>query len=176
MSDSGLTLSLIDDPFFLHTFLEEYISPNVGNDRFSSFEDFIKFCPSYYSSILQTSSEYVDQIKNLRDSLQKVDIKLQKYYDDYDHKTVYAEYDASGEMSIDTYNMMLTKTSSYLTILSGEIFVKNKNKNKNNDYTDKYKFNRYSNSSIKMDSSVETKMYNILNNIVANIVSNKLVN
>jgi hypothetical protein len=174
MSNNDLTLSLIDDPFFLHTFLEEYISANIGNNSFSSFNNFINFCPSLYSGILKDSSEYVNRIKNLFESLFRVDIKLEKrkknYYDSDDddyYASIIANYDISNEMTSDTYDKLLnSKYSEELSILSKEIFINHKHDDENRG-----KMDRYSNSSIKVDRNVEEKMYGILNNIITDIVS-----
>lgn len=193
MNDTN-NISLIDDPFFLHTFLEEYISSNVGNNRFSSFDSFVKFCPPHYARILLNSVKYVDQIQELSESLANINIILQKtqsnynYYDsdsDDDYggsvSSKIAKYDVDNEMSEDTRDKLLhdySYESDVLFILNSNIFVK-RIKDRNGYYDDEYRgyisdqnFVGYSTSDVAMDMNVENKMNTILNNIVTDVVNN----
>lgn len=155
------------DPFFLHTFLEEYISPNIGNDFMNSYNNFLRYCPNVYDDILKTSKIYIDEIyKFLKDlyGLNIVKDNKQKYHY-YDNESSeeeeYTIKSVKGKYDINSIPHKIDDHEFYNVInIKSEYFVKSEDQNHS-----KYDA-RYNNQGILIDENVEIFFEEWLNRIV----------
>lgn len=135
--DDDMVPTLIDDPFFLHTCLEENISSNVGNNVFSSFDSFLKTVPPRYKYLLNDSKIVIDKIKNFYHDLKFINIKVRKYYTDYDDEIFELSYDGSVKQTKQNYLKIIGNDRDYdPTIVNGEIFVKSRERRSRDSYDD----------------------------------------
>jgi hypothetical protein len=58
-------ITLFNDPFFLHSALEEMISSNIGNNFFTSFDSFKKYLPEKHKNLLNDSTNYISEYLKL---------------------------------------------------------------------------------------------------------------
>ena len=55
-------IKTLTDPFILHTFLEENIDPEIGNDMYTAIKKFIRYLPKSYTKLLDDSVYSIDKI------------------------------------------------------------------------------------------------------------------
>lgn len=148
-------MNLYNDPFLLHSFLDENIASNVGNDHFDTFLEFIKLSPEPFKENLQKSERFIHSIKNLIGSIDNIKMGLK------DDKPVYA------------LNYIRRKIDSCMIAkYKNEIFLKT------NDLTPPHSYDLhvprvYYDEGLVIGNETEKKHNKILEGIVNNILKNK---
>ena len=113
-------IRLINDPFLLHTCLEENIGSNVGNDPFLSFNNFLAYTPLEYKYLLTSSSDIIIQIKQFYNELMTIGIKFNKVRGRY-NESYESYYDTDTVLSPSEYADIIHKFVEYNT--NYKIFV-----------------------------------------------------
>lgn len=146
----------LKDPFFLHSSLDEYIGPHIGNDPFVSLQKFIKYLPKEYSKILTQSNNYINDIKKFYEIINKLEIERFIGPDNI----AYRLYDESIQTSCNDCDNSIMSIEHYKYI-KNTIFVQLTN-------TSYDAFNIY------IDVHIEHELNKLLENIAKKIVIDSL--
>ena len=120
--------SLYNDPFILHTFLEENIDSNVGNNLIDAFNGFLEHTPPEYINILLNSRYVIDALKNIIIQINSVQIRESTYYI---KNTSFTDYNYSG-VAHDYYgNTFLSSSTKNDIYLSYDMYISRQYLNKN---------------------------------------------
>jgi hypothetical protein len=175
--------TLLDDPFLLHTSLEENISNNVGNDVYRSIHGFMKYLPPEYSKLLTDSHQIISDLHGFRDSLINLKIDtLAHGYDEFNERIIELSYNTDVPES-DNQQIINDRNLKHLvSVEDGEVMIIRSedlnNSRSRSRYSDDSEFDSESDSdpgtNILIDHSVEETFNQRLDQIIDRIITKSL--